>query len=265
MDWNFTTIILSVLDILIMTFVIYKILMLLKDSRAMQVLKGVLILFAAYITSGWLHLTTVHWILGKSWSVIVLGIAIIFQPELRSALEKLGRGNHLIFGTKHHSAMTNTAAAIENALWRGSAQGMGMLLVLQGSTGLKQQIETGVVVDAKISSELLLNLFFKNSPLHDGAVIVKGNRVVAAGCIMPLTTKTDVDLALGTRHRAAIGASEMSDALVLVVSEETGAISMVNRGVLRRNVTPAVLRRALDDYYGINAHKGKSRRKKKNV
>lgn len=265
MDWNFTTIILSVLDILIMAFVIYKILMLLKDSRAMQLLKGVLILFGAYIVSGWLHLTTVHWILGKSWSVIVLGIAIIFQPELRSALEKLGRGNPLFFGARQHRAMTSTAAAIENALWRGSAQKIGMLLVLQGNTGLKQQIETGVSIDAKISPELLLNLFFKNSPLHDGAVILKGNRVIAAGCIVPLTTKTDVDSSLGTRHRAAIGVSEMSDALVLVVSEETGYISMVNRGILRRGVTPGVLRRALEDYYGIHVPKGKGRRKKKNV
>lgn len=263
MTGNILTVIISALDIFIMAFVIYKILMLLKDSRAMQLLKGVLILFAAYIVSGWLNLTTVHWILGKSWSVIVLGIAIIFQPELRNALEKLGRSHPLLGGGKQSNAMAATAAALEEAILVAANHKMGMLLVLQGATGLKQQMETGVLLDAKVSSELLLNLFFKNSPLHDGAAILSGNRVVAAGCIMPLTFKEDVASDLGTRHRAAIGTSEMSDALILVVSEETGVISSVRHGHIQRNLSPRSLRRTLYDFYNIPALK--KRKKKQNV
>lgn len=261
MEWNFLTICLSILDILIMSFVIYKILMLLKDSRAMQLLKGVLILFGAYIVSGWLSLTTVHWILGKSWSVIVLGIAIIFQPELRNGLEKLGRGKPLFFGAKRESAAGRVVDDIVSALYAASFSHTGILLVFQGRTGLKPQIETGVIIDAKISSELLLNLFFKNAPLHDGAVIISGNRILAAGCIMPLTAD-DIDSSLGTRHRAAIGTSEMSDALVLVVSEETGAVSIARQGHLQHNVTEHTLRRTLTDFYGLSDRHYRKKRKK---
>ncbi|MDO4542663.1 MAG: diadenylate cyclase CdaA [Bacillota bacterium] len=261
MEWNFATIIISILDILIMAFVIYKFLMLLKGSRSMQLLKGILILFAAYIVSGWLQLTTVHWLLGKSWSVIILGVAIIFQPELRSALEKLGRSHPFIYGSKHHNYMADTASAIEEAVITASEEKTGMLLVLQDRTGFKTQIETGVIIDAKVSRELLLNIFFKNSPLHDGAAIIKGDRLVAAGCIMPLTNNNRVDSSLGTRHRAALGTSEMSDATIIVVSEETGAVSLVDAEHFQKDISAGILHRALMKHYGIRSPKGNKKSK----
>ncbi|MEG0875414.1 MAG: diadenylate cyclase CdaA [Clostridiales bacterium] len=262
MEWNFLTIFISLVDILIVAYAGYKILLLLKDSRAMQLLKGMVVILGFYILSGWLNLTTVHWILGKSWSVILLGIAIIFQPELRSALEKLGRGGSFFASGNSTSAITLTEESIEETLVAASEQSVGVLLVLEGSTGLKPQIDTGVALDAKISSELLRNIFFKNAPLHDGAVIVRNDRVVAAGCIMPLTANDDIDPMLGTRHRAGIGISEVSDALVLIVSEETGVVSMCRYGKLIRGVTPQKLHRAFDDFYGINKQKTRKKRKR---
>lgn len=250
MEWTIWTVILSIADISIVAYAIYRILLLLKDTRAMQLLKGVLILLILYVISGWLHLTTVNWILGKSWSVILLGIAIIFQPELRSVLERLGRGRSFFQRGKRSYAQNRIVSAIEETLAVASENKIGVLLVLEGHTGLQPQIDTGVVLDSRISSELLLNLFFKNAPLHDGAVILRGNRIAAAGCIMPLTTKEDIDSMLGTRHRAAIGISEVCDALVFVVSEETGIISVVRNGNIQRGISEKNRKRYFDDFYG---------------
>ncbi|MEE0776072.1 MAG: diadenylate cyclase CdaA [Bacillota bacterium] len=258
MVWNILRVIINVADIAIVGYAVYRLVLALKNTRAMQVVKGVLLLFFSYLASGWLHLDAVHWILGKSWSVIIVGIAIIFQPELRGILEKLGRGHRFGFGTgggdTRTAAQSRMAQDISDMLEVASRQKTGVLLVLEGNISLGAQISTGVPVDAEISKELLLNLYFKNSPLHDGAVIIRHGRVAAAGCIMPLTAKENIDSSLGTRHRAAIGISEISDALVFVVSEETGAISIVRQGKMYRRVTPKKIGAAFDAFYGIDGH-----------
>lgn len=221
-------------DILILTFVIYKILMLLKDNRAMQLVKGIVVLVLLYFVSGWLRLDAVHFLLEQGWSVVAIGIVIIFQPELRSLLEHLGGRGTLLNLQPKPLPKERVIAEVKRALATAAASRTGMLLVFEGKTGLREYIETGTAVEATVSHELLGNLFFKNAPLHDGAVIIRRNRVAAAGCIMPLTANAAVDPTVGTRHRAAQGISEVSDSLALVVSEETGRLSAARFGKLQR-------------------------------
>ncbi len=250
-------------DILIMAFVIYKVLIFLKDNRAMQLVKGVILLLIVYYISGWFHMDTVHFLLGQSWSVVLLMLLVVFQPELRSLLERLG-GKGTIGGAGRNQPKERLIGEIVKSLTAASASKTGMLLVLEGKTGLKEYINTGTVIDAGVSSELLGNLFFKNAPLHDGAVIIRGNRVAAAGCIVPLSASTEIDPSFGTRHRAAIGISEVCDGLSLVVSEESGRISAARGGQFYHRLTPAAVERILRDFYSGDRRKkiAKERRKK---
>ena len=242
-------------DILILTYVIYKVLVLLKDNRAMQLIKGIVFLMLVYYISGWLNLRTVHILLSQSWSVLLVGIIIIFQPELRSLLEHLG-GGAFLNQTKQEPKERLTGELVK-ALKAASKSKTGLLVILEGHTGLREYVDTGTAVDASVTSELLGNLFFQNTPLHDGAVIIRGNRIAAAGCIMPLTDNRDIDPALGTRHRAALGISEVCDGLALVVSEENGSISVARGGKLYHRVTPSMAEQLIRDFY--------SNRKKKKV
>ena len=252
MDISLWSIIVQVLDVLIVAYAFYRILLLIKDARAMRLLKGLLILFACYIVSGWLHLTTVNWILGQSWTIILIVIAIIFQPELRSGLERLGNaGNWRTLG-KSYSHYDEVVRELLRTTYTLARQRTGALMVLENKTGLQAQIGTGIPIDARISTELLMNLFYNHAPLHDGAVILRGSRIAAASCIMPLTVNKELESRLGTRHRAALGISEVSDAFVIVVSEETGNVSVARAGKLYENVPEKKLEAALRRFYHLD-------------
>ena len=249
-------IIVNAADILILAFVIYKILVFLKGNRAMQLAKGVVLLIIIYYLSGWFHLEVVHLLLSKSWSVFLLMMIIVFQPELRGLLERLG-GKGASLNSPKVGHKEKLILEIVKALSAAADSKTGVLIVVEGKTGLKNYVDTGTVIDATVSSELLGNIFFKNAPLHDGAVILRGNRIAAAGCIIPLTDSVDLDPSYGTRHRAAIGISEVSDGLSLVVSEETGRISAAMNGVFMEHLILDEVETLLRDFYSDKRRKKK--------
>ena len=258
----FLEILTNAADILILSYVIYKILILLKDNRAMQLIKGLVLLFLLYFVSDWLRLDTINFILGQSWAAVFIGIVIIFQPELRSLLEHLGGKGNLLNPVKQEPK-ERLILDLMHTLRSAADTKTGTLIVLEGKTGLKEYINTGTRLDAVVSEELLGNLFFKNSPLHDGAVIIRGNRIAAAGCIMPLSDNRDIDSAFGTRHRAALGISEVSDAIALIVSEETGGVSVAKNGKLYRHISSAAVEHMLRDFFLEKHHKAKKKSKGK--
>lgn len=258
----FLEILTNAADILILAFVIYKILVLLKDNRAMQLIKGLLLLFILYFISDWCHLDTINFILGQSWAAVFVGVVIIFQPELRSLLEYLGGKGNLLNPVKLEPK-ERLLLDLMNATRAASESKTGVLIVLEGKTGLKEYVNTGTRLDAVVSEELLGNLFFKNSPLHDGAVIIRGNRIAAAGCIMPLSDNREIDSAFGTRHRAALGISEVSDAVALIVSEETGGVSVAKNGKLYRHISSSAVEHMLRDFFHEKNHKTKKKSKGK--
>ncbi len=238
--------IISVIDILVVTYIFYKIYMLIKETRAEQLLKGVILLVILIPVSSVLNLTMLNWILTKTLTIGVLSIVIIFQPEIRRVLEQLGRTSFLdkTFmedDYKLEKIVAEIAAATENL----SKSKTGALMIIEQQTGLQDIANTGIKLDAEISAALLENIFVENSPLHDGATIIRNDRILSAGCILPLTSSRDVNKKLGTRHRAAIGMSESSDAIVVIVSEETGTISLAVNGTLTRNYDGAKLKNIL--------------------
>lgn len=234
---------LSVLDILVVAYIFYKGYILIKETRAEQLLKGILFIIALIPISYLLELRMVYTILNKTITIGVLSIIIIFQPEIRRALEHLGRSAFL---DKHilddDSAIDNVVNEIVIAMEDLADTKTGALLAIEQSTGLGEVISNGTKLDAVVSSALLGNIFVVNTPLHDGATIIRNDRIIASGCVLPLTSNTSVNKKLGTRHRAAMGLSEVSDALIIVVSEETGTVSLAVNGKLRRNFTREELR-----------------------
>jgi diadenylate cyclase len=232
-------------DIFIISVVFYYLYMLLKDTRAASLVKGLTLLLLITFLSDRLELHVVYWLLQKCMTVLLVALPVVFQPELRRALEHLGRGD---FFAKHffdEAAVEKLLAALAGAVLNMAKHRIGALIVLERSIGLNDYIETGVPIDALVSSELLVNIFIPNTPLHDGAVIIRGNRIAAAAALLPLTEAHGLSQELGTRHRAAIGLSEQTDALVLVVSEETGTISLAGGGYLRRELTGEDIRKTL--------------------
>ena len=210
----------------------------LKNTRAATLVKGLLVLVGFMIICRTLNLHVISWLLEKSMTVIMVALPVVFQPELRRALEQIGRGKLFRKGSELDEQEINAMLdAIASATKAMSAAKVGALMVFERATGLVERIETGVPIDGLVSSGLIQNIFVKDTPLHDGAVIIRGNRVVAACCLLPLTENRNLSQELGTRHRAAIGLSEQSDAMVLVVSEETGAISIARNGELMRYLT----------------------------
>lgn len=236
---------LAVLDILVVAAIFFWLLSIAHGTRALPLIRGVLILIAALAAlSTVLPLTALRWLLSASLPTLLLSIPIIFQPELRRALEQLGHTSswlNLPFITTDHAQPG--VAAIEE-LARAAAtlarQKIGALIVIERDTGLQDYADKGVLLDAQLTSQLLINIFFKNSPLHDGAVIVRGDRIVAARCIMPLA-EGPLPGQFGTRHRAALGISEESDAVALVVSEQTGGIVLAYNGQIAHDLTPEQL------------------------
>jgi diadenylate cyclase len=233
----------SIIDMLVVTYIFYKIYILIKETRAEQLLKGIILIIFLIPISNILNLTMLNWLLTKTITIGVLSIVIIFQPEIRRVLEQLGRTSFLdkTFmedDEKLEKTVAEIAAATEN-LSRGKT---GALMIIEQQTGLQDIANTGIKLDAEVSAALLENIFVTNTPLHDGATIIRNDRILSAGCILPLTCSIDINKKLGTRHRAAIGMSESSDAIVIIVSEETGTISLAVNGALTRNYDGAKLK-----------------------
>ncbi len=230
---------LTIVDLLIVAFLAYTLFKIIKGTRAVQLLKGLGVLLAVTGISYLLNLNIVHWILRTIWTGLVVALPVVFQPELRRALEKLGEGK--IF---HYNRLLSTRDNLEEndlkeiiqAVYQMSRQKTGALIILERNTQLEEYLDSGIKIDALISEALLENIFVNKTPLHDGAVIIRENRILAAACVLPLTEEKNLSQELGTRHRAGIGITEVSDALVLVVSEETGAVSLAQEGILHRNL-----------------------------
>lgn len=241
----------DIVDILIVAVVIYKLFTLIKETRAEQLIKGIGVLLVLTKVSEWLQLYTINWILSNAMTVGTLAILIVFQPELRRGLEYIGRSR---FFSKslieiRGENMSKVVDEIVEATASLSRQKIGALMVLERQTGLNEVVETGTKIGGNVSSDLLINIFIPNTPLHDGAVIIKDDIIKAAACFLPLTDSSTVSKELGTRHRAALGISERSDSLSIVVSEETGAISIAENGTISRYLDAKTLRQILLDMY----------------
>jgi diadenylate cyclase len=239
----------AIVDIGIVSFIVYKLMMLVRETRAAQLIKGVVAIVLLKYASQYIGLKTMDYILTYSIQLIGFAMVVLFQPELRSTLEKIGRSRfrHL-FGFADDRAGVRMTAVIDETV-RAAAElsrtYTGALIVFEKDTGLKEFIDKGVAMDSVMSSELLLNVFTPNTPLHDGAVIVSGYKIKAAACILPLTDNPNLSMELGTRHRAALGITEISDCVAVVVSEETGKISLAMSGAITRNLNPEALRSML--------------------
>lgn len=250
-DWR------SIVDIVVVAFVLYQLLMLIKGTRAVQLLKGILVLLIISNLAKFFSLTTISWLLSKVWQMLFIALPVVFQPELRRALEQIGRGRFFIrhpqgLGLEALSQVTEELVRCTQVL---SKNRIGALIAIERETGVQNYVETGIQIDGVVSSEFLVNIFIPNTPLHDGAVIIRGDRVAAAGCFLPLSENMNIQKELGTRHRAAIGLTEVSDALVITVSEETGAISAAIDGVLSRFLDEKTLRELLNRELQVNPSK----------
>lgn len=236
-------------DIFLVSFLVYKLLMLTRGTRASQVLKGFILLILASWLSGLMGLTALNWTLMTVLNNGAVVLIVLFQPELRRALEHIGRGAKLDVVQNTKDENTRIVSEITQCLLGLSKRRIGALLVFERRTGLKDFIDTGITIDSMVSGPLLVNIFEPNTPLHDGAVIIRDGRIVAAACVLTLSESGSLSRDLGTRHRAGIGVSEATDALVLIVSEETGIISMAQGGKLTRHMDADSLNKVLGDLY----------------
>ena len=237
----------DIVDILVVSIIFYALLRLIRSTSAARVARTILLLLFITLLTDVLHLYTLNWLLNKILEVGAIALIIVFQPELRRALERVGAQLHFrLLSTQPTATIEQSAiAATVQACEIMSRERVGVLLVFERTTPLDEYFKTGTIVDAQLSDQLLRNLFFKNSPLHDGAVIVRGGRVAAAGCVMPLSDNPHLPAELGTRHRAGVGTSEASDAVVVIVSEENGTISVAIGGMLKRHLAPQTLQKLL--------------------
>lgn len=231
----------DVVDILIVTYIFYKVFMFIKDTRAEQVLKGIVLLFVITQISKIFKLHTLYWILIKTLDLGFIAALIIFQPELRAGLEYIGRTKFSFFSKNNISVseekLNKTIEEIVEALYSLSRQKIGALIILERHTKIGDIINTGTSIDGEVSRQLLINIFIPNTPLHDGAVVIRDSEIKAAACFLPLTQSKDLSKELGTRHRAAIGVSEVSDCISLIVSEETGDVSIAKAGKIYRKIS----------------------------
>jgi diadenylate cyclase len=239
---------LDIVDIVLVAFVLYNLYLLIRYTQAMQLVKGLVVLLVATLVSKWLGLHVINWLLQKAMTIVAVALPVVFQPELRRTLERLGRGklfakSNVVLGEEEADELIDGLTKSIVVLAKNK---IGALIIIERSTGLNDYIETGVKIEGYVSAEFLINIFIPNTPLHDGAVIIRGNRVMAAGCLLPLTENPDIAKELGTRHRAAIGISEQSDALAIVVSEETGTISLAESGRISRYLDKDALQEKLE-------------------
>lgn len=228
--------IVNLLDILVVWFVFYELIMLLRGTKAVQLLRGIIVIVLVKIIAVYVGFGTVSWLMDQviNWGVIAM--IIIFQPEIRRGLEHLGRGSVFVRNRQVNEAEKQMIAALDKAIQYMSKRRIGALMTIQMDTGLEDYIETGIELDAKITGELLINIFIPNTPLHDGAVIIRNNKVAVAAAYLPLSDSNLIPKELGTRHRAAVGISEVTDALTIVISEETGEVSITKNNELLRNM-----------------------------
>lgn len=241
----------DIVEIIVIAVLIYYIILWFKKSRAWILLRGILVLVLFMVVASVFHLTTLLWIIDKTLSAGIIALVIIFQPELRRALEELGKKNVLFNVFKLGNTLENerfsdkSVEEITRATLEMAKAKTGALMVITQEHDLGQYIETGIRLDAKITSQLLINIFEKNTPLHDGAVIIEGDEIVAATCYIPLSDSTSLSKELGTRHRAGLGLSELTDSIIIIVSEETGSISIAKDGKLIRYADAAILKNEL--------------------
>jgi diadenylate cyclase len=234
----------ALLDIGLVAVAIYYLLALAKGTRAMQLLKGLFILLIVMKGAQWLGMDTLQWIIGQVIFASAVVVVILFQPELRAALNQLGRGQFDVLGLQGRAPGAETARAVTDitrAVENMAAQRTGALIVVERDTGLDDIAATGTIIKGQLSTELLQAIFFKDNPLHDGAAIVHNQALVAAGCILPLSQTESLPRTVGTRHRAALGLSEATDAIVIVVSEETGNVSLAHNGTMNSILQPRLL------------------------
>lgn len=238
-DLTWVEVLVNILDILLVWYVLYKLITIIKGTKAVQLLKGVFVVVIAWFVTKELGLTTMYWIMEQVLTWGFLAVIIIFQPELRRALEQIGRGK--LFSRSSLAEEEERDRLVEAAtksVGYMAKRRIGALISIERETGLSEYIETGIPMNSELTSELLINIFIPNTPLHDGAVIIQQNRIAAAGCYLPLSESPFISKELGTRHRAALGLSEVTDAITIVVSEETGAVSLTRNGDLHRNLPP---------------------------
>jgi diadenylate cyclase len=248
----------DLLDILIVTVLVYQVLLLVRGTRAVQLALGIAVLVFVYIAARVFNLNTLQWLLSGLPVAIPVALLVIFQPELRRMLEQLGRGGVLAtslgpsLGREETIRLVNDVARACRIL---SGRRTGALIVLERRTGLNDIIDSGIKVDALVSVQLLITTFFPNTPLHDGAVVIRGDRLTAAGCLLPLSENPNLSRTLGTRHRAALGISEVTDAIAVVVSEESGGISVAREGRLSRGLSEEELKVALLDLLALGGQR----------
>ena len=241
----------DIIDIVIVAYLVYKVLGFIRETRAQQLVRGIVLVLVAFLLSEIFDLMLLNWLLKSLITVGLIAIVVLFQPELRRGLEQLGR--RTAFTDQFRDVSKDEAIElVHNIIYaceNFSASRTGALMVIERQTMLNDIIETGVVINADISDRLLGNLFYVGSPLHDGAVIIRSNKAYAASCVLPLTSRTNIGGNLGTRHRAGVGVSEVSDAFVIIVSEESGAISVAQNGQLIRFLDGKALEKMLLDIY----------------
>ena len=241
----------DIVEILIITFLFYEVLVWIKDTRAWMLFKGILVILLFILVAAFFQMSTILWLASKMANVVLIALVVIFQPELRKALEQVGRRRIVAslfnFGTLQENGRFSdkTIQELVRASFAMGEVKTGALIVVEQDIVLAEYERTGIDLDAVLTSQLLLNIFEKNTPLHDGAVIVRGNRVTAATCYLPLSDSMNISKELGTRHRASVGISEVSDSLTIIVSEETGAVSTAKGGEIFRGLTQDELRAQL--------------------
>lgn len=242
------------LDILIVAFVIYRVILLIKGTRAVQMLKGFSVIFVVYFISQKAELMMLHWILTNFLSSIILVIIVIFQHDIRRALTRVGTAPFFTYSeTIEESAVLDEVMKASVSL---ANKKIGALIVIERDIGLKDYVDIGIKLEAVVNKEIMQSIFLPNSPLHDGAIIIQEGKITAAGALLPLTSNPVFDKTLGTRHRAALGLTEETDAVVVVVSEERGRISIVEGGIITQDMDPEVLRNNLIKHFTKNKYKG---------
>jgi diadenylate cyclase len=239
-------------DIGIVAFLVYRVLLLIKGTRAMQMLTGLGILGIAFFLASRFGLFTTHWVLAHFFDYLILIVIVLFQDDLRRALTNVGR-NPFMPGSAYHEEEQEMVEEISRAASNASKERVGALIVIERETALKNFIETGSQIEAKVRAELLVSIFHRDSPIHDGAVIITGGRIAAAACFLPLSKDPDIDRRYGSRHRAAFGITEESDAIVVVVSEETGEIHLVKNGKITTNLNELELKQSLEALLDLSA------------